>query len=154
MEKTIIEIIYENREKPIISRLCMDIITDYNLRKIQKKDISMFEKGTLELLQYVTMRMYWMSEKRIKLIEKELLKILPPCKSLIREDEVLICIDWLQKQKLIKTFNAESYGLKHRVEREYKTYVSNDSFIEAVKRLEIPYKDIYPNIIIGISNKG
>lgn len=73
--------------------------------------------------------------------------------NLIREDEVLICIDWLQKQKILKTRNKNSYRLKHIVEKEYNTYVSNDSFIEAVKRLGIPYSNCAPNINIGISNK-
>lgn len=73
----------------------------------------------------------------------------------ITENEVLLCMEWLKKQKITKTMDKSSYGLKNIVERAYNKYISNDSFIEAVKRLGIPYKkvDNSINILVGISNK-
>ncbi len=68
----------------------------------------------------------------------------------INEKEVLLCMQWLRTQKLIKTLISSSYSLKHVVERLHNTYISNESFIEAVKLLGIPYKEHGSNIKIGI----
>lgn len=64
-------------------------------------------------------------------------------KSAIKEVEVQLCIDWLQKQEVVKIPNKRlhSYALKHVIENYYDTYISEASFVEAVKRLQIPYKE-------------
>lgn len=72
----------------------------------------------------------------------------------VKEEEVKICLDFLKnyKQYIRKTVNRNrgSYSWKHAVEnwthREtgIREYVSEDSFIEAVKRTEL----------IAISNRG
>ena len=73
------------------------------------------------------------------------------------EKMVGICVQWLGHQTIIKSINMRrsSYGIKHIVEKWADTYVSNDSFIEAVKLTGIPYKQLKnsPNIAVAISEK-
>jgi len=65
------------------------------------------------------------------------------------------CIEWLKAKKIDRGINqlSTSYGIKHIIERELNTYVSNGCFIAAVLFLGIPYKRISgsPNILIAIS---
>jgi len=73
-------------------------------------------------------------------------------------EQFQICCNWLtlcQKRKTVNLNIDSSYGLKHRVENHFKSYVSNGSFIAAIIYLEIPYK-IYPsrpNINVALSSK-
>jgi hypothetical protein len=67
-----------------------------------------------------------------------------------------ICIDWLKTKKTQKSVNkiSSSYGIKHEIEREFKTYVCNGAFIAAIIHLGIPYKrGRTPNIFVAISGK-
>jgi len=75
-----------------------------------------------------------------------------------RKEEVDICIEWLKKQEQTKTVNRNhtSYGYKHIVENYYKTYISNDSFKEAVRILGIkntPVSFSPSNIYVALSEK-
>lgn len=68
--------------------------------------------------------------------------------------EVLVCIDWLNRQKITNTINYDhtSYGLKHKVTDWSGIYVHNDDFIEAVKFLGIKHQQAdEKNIYIAIS---
>jgi hypothetical protein len=69
--------------------------------------------------------------------------------------QVAICIKWLKEKKVDTKINrvTTSYGIKHIVERELHTYVSNGAFIAAVIHLGIPYERITdsPNILVTIS---
>lgn len=58
------------------------------------------------------------------------------------EEEIKTCLEWLKLQKIIKTPNKRyhSYHLKHVVERWHGDYISNDSFVEAIKRADINYE--------------
>lgn len=69
--------------------------------------------------------------------------------------EVETCISWLLQCNKSSTMHpVSSYGLKHRVERYYDTYVTNGAFIAAVLYLGIKYRIIdYPNIAVWISKK-
>ena len=71
-------------------------------------------------------------------------------------EEIEYAIKWLKNRTQSKTFNKKftSYGLKHFVEREYLTYISNGSFIAAVIHLGLSYKKIEdsPNIYIKMNN--
>ena len=62
----------------------------------------------------------------------------------IKEEEISFCIDWLKKQDITKMYNKRlhSYTLKHVIENYYDTYIYEGSLIEAVKRLDIPYKEV------------
>lgn len=68
----------------------------------------------------------------------------------IKEEEVTLCSEWLSLQDKIKTPNKKftSYGLKHIIENYYKTYISEASLVEAVKRLNFPHIDIDPYSMI------
>lgn len=74
-----------------------------------------------------------------------------------RFEEFCICCKWLLLCKYRKTMNPRntSYGLKHRVENHFGTYITNGTFIAAIIHLGIPYEIIYgsPNIKVGISMK-
>ncbi len=64
-------------------------------------------------------------------------------KNIMNEDEIRICMNWLRLQKIIKTMNKRynSYSYKHLIEKMIpQGYISNDSFVEAVKRLDINYE--------------
>ncbi|MDR3596516.1 hypothetical protein [Clostridium sp.] len=69
--------------------------------------------------------------------------------------QIETCIDWLKEKTVDSEINqiSTSYGIKHIVERELHTYVSNGSFIAAVIYLDIPYERITdsPNILVAIS---
>lgn len=68
-------------------------------------------------------------------------------------NQIDTCINWLKSKKTQKTINRKtgSYGIKHIIERELDTYVSNGSFIAAVIQLGIPYElAITPNIHVAI----
>jgi hypothetical protein len=71
--------------------------------------------------------------------------------------QINTCINWLKGKKLKKTLNKNisSYGIKHILERELDTYVSNGCFIAAVIHLGIPYYRIpeSPNIFIPIASR-
>ncbi len=71
--------------------------------------------------------------------------------------QIQTCMDWLKEREVAKdiNYNSTSYGIKHIIEREVKTYVSNGCFIAAVIGLGIPYKTIplSPNIYVQISKK-
>ncbi len=71
--------------------------------------------------------------------------------------QIETCINWLSAKAIAKQINtkATSYGIKHVIERELKTYVSNGCFIAAVIHLGIPYKrkGDSPNIHVAISSK-
>jgi hypothetical protein len=58
------------------------------------------------------------------------------------EDQKQKCIEWITLQKVTKTFNDAhtSYAYKHMVERWSGTYITEASFREAVKILQIRYK--------------
>ena len=67
------------------------------------------------------------------------------------------CIDWLKEKVVDNQMNRKtsSYGIKHIIERELDTYVSNGCFIAAVISLNIPYEKVpdSPNIFVAISDK-
>ena len=65
-----------------------------------------------------------------------------------RQEQIELCKSWiLNNCKPRKTINdtAFSYGLKHRVERDVKTYISNGAFIRAAIELGYKYKVKSPN---------
>ena len=70
-------------------------------------------------------------------------------------EQINTCIEWLETKKTQKTLNriSSSYGIKHIIERELKTYVCNGAFIAAVIHLGIPYRRIKNsrNIFVAIS---
>ena len=67
------------------------------------------------------------------------------------------CINWLSPKTTQPKINRKvtSYAIKHIIEREMKTYVSNGCLIAAVIHLGIPYKRIAgtPNIHLAIGTK-
>ncbi len=68
--------------------------------------------------------------------------------------QIEVAIDWLSKIKRRKSRVKYrcSYGLKHRIEAEGKTYISNGALIAACVAIDYPYKK-YPdsyNIAIPI----
>lgn len=71
--------------------------------------------------------------------------------------QIQTCIDWLETRQIRKRMNRKcsSYGVKHILENELDTYVTNGCFIAAVIQLGIPYRKIpdSPNIFIPISLK-
>lgn len=70
--------------------------------------------------------------------------------------QIETCIEWLKTKKTQKNINrkAGSYGIKHIIERELKTYVCNGAFIAAVIYLGIPYENAgTPNIHVAIGIK-
>jgi hypothetical protein len=73
------------------------------------------------------------------------------------KEQVAMCIEWLKTKVIDNKINrvSTSYGIKHIIERELKTYVANGCFIAAVIHLGIPYKRIpnSPNILVAISHK-
>lgn len=77
------------------------------------------------------------------------------------EEQIKICMEWLEKNAE-KTMIANpgtigSYGLKHLVEKNMKSYVSNGAFIVACLRSNFICKQetiTSPNIIINISKKS
>lgn len=74
----------------------------------------------------------------------------------MNEEEIALCIEWLNLQEKNKHPNIHhsSYGYKHVVEKWADTYISNDSFIEAVKRLGIKYEWINElNIAVALSER-
>lgn len=74
------------------------------------------------------------------------------------EEEISRCLEWLKLQTIIKTPNRRyhSYHLKHVVERWSGEYISNGSFVEAVKRSNINYELIGEgeHIFVAISIKS
>lgn len=58
------------------------------------------------------------------------------------EAEITACINWLRLQTMQKKMNKRrnSYHLKHIIEKWYGDYISNDSLVEAVKKLDIEYE--------------
>jgi len=76
-----------------------------------------------------------------------------------KRKEINICFAWLNKVVRKKSFNTNisSYGLKHLVEEDRNTYVSNGAFIIAAIRSGFKIKQTWirsPNIYINISNKS
>lgn len=74
------------------------------------------------------------------------------------EEMVAICAEWLERQTPTKTINTRhsSYAYKHMVETWAKSYVSNDAFIEAVKRDgRFPWREsvVSGHILVGISER-
>ena len=67
------------------------------------------------------------------------------------------CVDWLKTKEITSKMNRKtsSYGIKHIIEGELHTYISNGCFIAAVISLCIPYEKIpdSPNIFVAISYK-
>jgi hypothetical protein len=72
-------------------------------------------------------------------------------------NQIETCIEWLNSRTVSKKMNRNisSYGIKHILERELHTYVSNGCFIAAVISLGIPYEKIpdSPNIFVSILYK-
>ena len=62
------------------------------------------------------------------------------------ERQIQVAIDWLSKIKRRKSKVKYkcSYGLKHRIEAEGKTYISNGSLIAACIAINYPFKK-YPD---------
>ena len=75
----------------------------------------------------------------------------------IKNIEVQKCIEWISLQKGRKTINKNhtSYHYKHLVEKWSGVYISDDSFIEAIKLTGIPYKEsgVGNNIWVALSEK-
>lgn len=69
--------------------------------------------------------------------------------------EVEKCIEWLERQVEIKTWNMRhsSYSYKHMIERWCNMYISEDSFKEAVKVFKLEYKEMGSHFYIKISEK-
>lgn len=69
--------------------------------------------------------------------------------------EVKKCSEWLALQTLIKTVNTRhsSYAYKHMVERWSNIYISEESFLDAVKKLGIPHKNYKGSIYLSLSEK-
>jgi len=65
------------------------------------------------------------------------------------------CMEWLKTKAVTSKMNRKtsSYGIKHVIEHELDTYVSNGCFIAAIISLSIPYEKIpdSPNIFAAIS---
>ena len=59
----------------------------------------------------------------------------------MEERELPICIDWLSKKNFTEKISKRitTRNIKHRIEKELKTYVSNEAVIAAVKQLNIPH---------------
>lgn len=76
-----------------------------------------------------------------------------------KEKEIAICKQWLQKQVFIKTLKMHSYTLKHIIEREMKFYIANESLVQAILDMNIPYKihkgeSVVYGVMVGIKFKG
>jgi len=74
----------------------------------------------------------------------------------VSEEEMKQVMEWVQmgrahQRKTINT-RISSYGLKHLIERDMGTYISNDSCIEAFKRMGFTVKPILrtPNFYFNI----
>ncbi len=72
--------------------------------------------------------------------------------------QVYLCRKWLRLQKQTKNVNKRhsSYGYKHIVEKWAGDYISNDAFIEAVKKENIKYEQIPTspqNIWVALSER-
>jgi hypothetical protein len=71
-----------------------------------------------------------------------------------KKDEVQAAQKWIEQrcwERRTINWNRSSYGLKHDMERETKTYVSNGSFIKAAVYLGYRVRPDYPN---GFFNMG
>lgn len=79
---------------------------------------------------------------------------------LLGYNEFEACCKWLDECVINKTANQDSlssYRLKHMVEKDHKSYISNGALIAAVIFLDIPYvehPDESPNISVGISKRS
>lgn len=72
----------------------------------------------------------------------------------IDKKQIELCKDWIQKWITPrKTINDEkgSYGLKHVVERNTNTYISNGAFIKAAIDLGYKYKQYDLNASFNMS---
>lgn len=72
----------------------------------------------------------------------------------ISDKEVQLCKEWIKKCiTKRKTINKEkgSYGLKHVVEKHYKTYISNGAFIKAAIDMGFNYKQNGLNAFFNMS---
>lgn len=75
------------------------------------------------------------------------------------ENEILICLEWLDKQKIISTMNTknESYNIIKVIENWANETISEDAFIEAVRIRNIVNKKVpftQKSIYIPISEKS
>lgn len=73
-------------------------------------------------------------------------------------DEINKCIDWLDKYFVSNSVIVNpisSYGLKHYVEKYYKTYISTGSLIAAVKMIDLNHKETPgdPNIYMSFKKE-
>jgi len=67
-----------------------------------------------------------------------------------------LCCEWLSICNRRKTINygiGSSWGLKHRVERYYKEYITNGAFIAAVIHMGIPYKKDGSDVYVALSSR-
>lgn len=72
----------------------------------------------------------------------------------ISNEEVKLCKEWIKKCiTKRKTINEEkgSYGLKHVVEKYYKTYISNGAFIKAAIEMGFDYRQNGLNAFFNMS---
>ncbi|MCX6174138.1 MAG: hypothetical protein NTZ27_05230 [Ignavibacteriales bacterium] len=67
-----------------------------------------------------------------------------PTNELPEVTEIQRVVDWLETRELKITKCAKAYSgsIKHNVEQEMKTYVSNGAVVAALVHLDIPYKTI------------
>lgn len=103
-----------------------------------KKDIEKVIKQVPDLHIY---GIGFVEELRGKNIGEEMKRLQ---KLLLEESKscTYVC-DWLADKKKLKNINlniASSYGLKHRVEKEYNTYIPNGAFICAAIFCGFNYK--------------
>jgi uncharacterized protein (TIGR02996 family) len=70
--------------------------------------------------------------------------------------EFALCRAWLADKNPIRNPHANSYGLKHRVERRFGHYVTNGTFIAAAIHDAFPYRISLssPNVDFGISKRS
>lgn len=70
-------------------------------------------------------------------------------------NEFKLCCNWLKDKKVTKKQTVDSYYLKHVVEKDVETYISNGIFICSVIYMDIPYKKHLhsPNITVALSRK-
>lgn len=77
--------------------------------------------------------------------------------SAINENQVELCKDWI-KQRITprKTINTQrsSYNLKHIVEENKSSYISNGAFIKAAIELGYKHKDSGKNAYFNMSFKN
>ena len=81
----------------------------------------------------------------------------PGCDAPTQNAEVQAAKNWIKQhcwERKTMNWNLSSYRLKHNMERETGTYVSNGNFIKAAVLLGYRMRSDYPNCIFNMSIKS